>query len=83
MMKELDLNTLTREQKINVIVGDLSNWLERDPYSFWEHLEELEAKDLRTKSDKDIEDILIEVEYKGNDEIQRILEDQYHEQNEE
>ena len=48
---------MDREEKIEVIVNDLEDWLARDEYSFWEHVRELERNYLRSKDDKELEGI--------------------------
>ena len=46
-----------RNQMIDSITNDLKSWMERDPYDFWVHVEELERNYLKEVDDKNLLDI--------------------------
>lgn len=45
---------MDRELMIEFIVGDLRDWLKRDPNGFWEHIAELERAHLEAKTDGEL-----------------------------
>ncbi|MFY4731197.1 hypothetical protein [Nitrospira sp. BLG_2] len=45
---------MDRELMIEYCVGDLQDWLKRDPGSFWEHIAELERSHLNSLSDGEL-----------------------------
>ncbi len=46
-----------RDTMVEFIIGDLRDWLERDPGSFWEHVADLERSYLEAKSDGELLEI--------------------------
>jgi len=49
--------TMDREKMIDTIVEDMEDWLERDAYSFWDHIRDLERDYLKAKDDKELAEI--------------------------
>lgn len=47
---------MDKREMINTIVADLKDWMERDSYGFWHHVEELERKYLNKMTEKDLKE---------------------------